>query len=364
VVLLHAERRPRQPRAAQGRRARGRHDHRRAPSCSAHAHTEPQCSTHQRAVRAGVSRSSWHRGLSRRACACGWRSKRPLGACVGADQPRRAGPGARAGGRARGPGAPLAKQVVTGRSREELLQLAGLVMRQKAAEDGVESVDEPEGMPQTPDELWHYVVKRYGVRIARVSVCSDHDTPFDYICAGFFGWYPNVFGIGPRGGGKVYDQALLHDLNAHWKPGCESPPSAPSRAGQARLRRLQDLRRPRRDPRQVADVRDQLQAGGRHALRLQGRGARRHRGGRELAAPPVPALGRGRDHAGRHLEGEQQPRRRQGHARRAPDPRSEHGHLDHEVDGRPRLADLAEVPARARGGGRALRRATASSSTT
>jgi hypothetical protein len=96
----------------------------------------------------------------------------------------------------------LAKQVVTGRSREELLQLAGLVMRQKAAEDGVESVDEPEGMPQTPDELWHYVVKRYGVRIARVSVCSDHDTPFDYICAGFFGWYPNVFGIGPRGGGK------------------------------------------------------------------------------------------------------------------------------------------------------------------
>jgi hypothetical protein len=116
----------------------------------------------------------------------------------------------------------LAKQVVTGRSREELLQLAGLVMRQKAAEDGVESVDEPEGMPQTPDELWHYVVKRYGVRIARVRVCPDHDTPFDYICAGFFGWYPNVFGIGPRGGGKSFLQACLHDLNAHWKPGSES----------------------------------------------------------------------------------------------------------------------------------------------
>jgi hypothetical protein len=42
------------------------------------------------------------------------------------------------------------------------------------------------------------------------------------VCAGFFETYPNVFGIGPRGGGKSYDQALLHDLNSHWKPGCES----------------------------------------------------------------------------------------------------------------------------------------------
>jgi hypothetical protein len=116
----------------------------------------------------------------------------------------------------------LAKQVVTGRSREELLQLAVLVMRQKVEEGNVESVDEPEGMPRTPDELWSYIVKRYGVRIARAAVCEDHDTPFDYVCAGFFGWYPNVFAIGSRGGGKSYDTAALHDLNATWKPGCES----------------------------------------------------------------------------------------------------------------------------------------------
>lgn len=115
----------------------------------------------------------------------------------------------------------LAKQMVEGKSRAELLQLAGAFVKQQAAEE-VESVEDDDGMPQTPDELWHYIVKRYGVRIARVSVCEDHDTPFSYICAGFFGWYPNVFGIGPRGGGKSYDQALLHDLNAHWKPGCES----------------------------------------------------------------------------------------------------------------------------------------------
>jgi hypothetical protein len=115
----------------------------------------------------------------------------------------------------------LAAQLVAGKSREELLALAGAFVKQQAV-DEQESLEEPDGMPQTPDELWHYVVKRYGVRIARVSVCRDHDTPFDYICAGFFGWYPNVFGIGPRGGGKSYDQALLHDLNAHWKPGSES----------------------------------------------------------------------------------------------------------------------------------------------
>jgi hypothetical protein len=113
----------------------------------------------------------------------------------------------------------LAKKLVDGKSREDLLRLAGLVARQKFDEDGEV---EREGEPKTPDELWDYIVRRYGVRIARASVCEDHDTPFDYVCAGFFEWYPNVFGIGPRGGGKSYDQALLHDLNSHWKNGCES----------------------------------------------------------------------------------------------------------------------------------------------
>jgi hypothetical protein len=116
----------------------------------------------------------------------------------------------------------LAKQLTAGKSRDDLIRLAGLVMRNQAEYEQDETAPRAEGMPRTPDELWDYIVRRYGVRIARVSVCPDHDTPFDYICAGFFTWYPNVFGIGPRGGGKSYDQALLHDLNAHWKPGSES----------------------------------------------------------------------------------------------------------------------------------------------
>jgi len=115
----------------------------------------------------------------------------------------------------------LAKQLVAGRSREELLQLAGVLIKQRTVKESKEN-EQIDGMPRTPDELWDYIVARYRVRIARVSVCKDHDTPFDYVCAGFFGWYPNVFGIGPRGGGKSYDHALLHDLNATFKPGSES----------------------------------------------------------------------------------------------------------------------------------------------
>lgn len=115
----------------------------------------------------------------------------------------------------------IARQLTAGRSRDDLLALAGLLVRRQAAGEQ-ESVEEPEGIPTTPDELHAYISRRYGIRIARVRVCEDHDTPFDYVCAGFFEWYPNVFGIGPRGGGKSYDQALLHDLNSHWKPGCES----------------------------------------------------------------------------------------------------------------------------------------------
>jgi hypothetical protein len=142
----------------------------------------------------------------------------------------------------------LAKQLTAGKSREDLIRLAGLVIRNQAESEQEDQAPRAEGMPQTPDELWDYIVRRYGVRIARVAVCHDHDTPFDYVCAGFFKTYPNVFCIGPRGGGKSYDQLLLHDLNAHWKPGMRvGHLRRRRRASKTRLRRLQGLCRPRRD---------------------------------------------------------------------------------------------------------------------
>jgi hypothetical protein len=212
----------------------------------------------------------------------------------------------------------LARQIIKGSSREDLLKLAGVTIRQRAQEHP----DEPaQGEPTTPDELWDYIVERYGVRIARVSVCEDHDTPFDYVCAGFFEWYPNVFGIGPRGGGKSYDQALLHDLNSHWKPGCES---ATFGAVEEQAKRVYSAFKtfvdPRRDHRRAADLRDQLQARRRHELRQQGRGARRYGGRRQRAPPAEGALRRGRDHARRHLARVAQPRLGQDHARRPPHP--------------------------------------------
>src|SRR4051794_5863048 len=103
----------------------------------------------------------------------------------------------------------LAKQLVAGKSREDLLRLAGVIAHQQAQQDTADGIEAAEGMPQTPDELWDYIVRRYGVHIARESVCEDHDTPFAYVCAGFFEWYPNVFGIGPRGGGKCLSEGTL-----------------------------------------------------------------------------------------------------------------------------------------------------------
>jgi hypothetical protein len=117
----------------------------------------------------------------------------------------------------------LAKKLVDGKSREDLLRLAGLVARQQAEDEkGVAGSKQAADMPKTPDELWDYIVRRYGVTIARVAVCDGHDTPFDYVCAGFFEWHPNICGIGPRGGGKSMMSALLHELNSHFLHGCES----------------------------------------------------------------------------------------------------------------------------------------------
>ena len=113
----------------------------------------------------------------------------------------------------------LARQLVEGKSREELLQLAGAFVRQRTSEP---ASDLPDDAPKTPDELWDYIHQTWGVAIPRVAVCSDHDAPFDFVCAGFFDWYPNIFEISSRGAGKSFKRALGHALNARFKPGSEN----------------------------------------------------------------------------------------------------------------------------------------------
>lgn len=110
----------------------------------------------------------------------------------------------------------MARRMLSGRSREEQLILAGALVAKHAK--SVISID----APQTPDELWDYINDTWSIKIARVSVCEDHDAPFDFVCAGFFELYPNIFEIGPRGGGKSFKTAMILQLNSRFKPGCES----------------------------------------------------------------------------------------------------------------------------------------------
>lgn len=92
------------------------------------------------------------------------------------------------------------RQIIERATPEQKLQLAGLFMRKHA--DEAKSSAAIKEAPQTPDELWDYIHETWGIKIARVAVCDDHDAPFDFICLGFFELVPNLFCIGPRGGGK------------------------------------------------------------------------------------------------------------------------------------------------------------------
>jgi hypothetical protein len=117
------------------------------------------------------------------------------------------------------PAADLARKLIEGKSRDELLALAGALLRKQTTET---STSEVAGKPETPDELWDYIKETWHVQIPRVAVCEDHDAPFDFVCAGFFDWYPNIFEISSRGAGKSFKRALGHALNARFKPGSES----------------------------------------------------------------------------------------------------------------------------------------------
>jgi hypothetical protein len=115
----------------------------------------------------------------------------------------------------------IAKELLKGKTREELLQFAGVFLKQESESGKTKSSDIPEA-PKTPDELWNYIYETWHVAIPRVAVCEDHDAPFDFVCAGFFNWYPNIFEISSRGAGKSFKRALGHALNARFKPGSES----------------------------------------------------------------------------------------------------------------------------------------------
>ncbi|MBU0517256.1 MAG: hypothetical protein KJ621_21075, partial [Proteobacteria bacterium] len=77
-------------------------------------------------------------------------------------------------------------------------------------------------LPKTDDDLWLYIKQFFGVEIPRVSVCEGHCSPFSFVADIFFERVTNAFGFANRASGKTRDVSIIHQLNSHFKPGCET----------------------------------------------------------------------------------------------------------------------------------------------
>lgn len=85
--------------------------------------------------------------------------------------------------------------------------------------------------PQTDDELHSWVKRNIGVNIPRVAVCEGHIAPFKFFADVYFYrvgvWVDGQFvhtgalARANRGGAKTFIVAIIHYLNATYKPGYE-----------------------------------------------------------------------------------------------------------------------------------------------
>lgn len=76
--------------------------------------------------------------------------------------------------------------------------------------------------PQTDDELHAWIKENLGINVPRVSVCDDHDSPFDFVADIYFERVDSAIATAARDSGKTLSSALLHLLNSIFKPGTES----------------------------------------------------------------------------------------------------------------------------------------------
>lgn len=76
--------------------------------------------------------------------------------------------------------------------------------------------------PQTDDELHLWIRDHLKVDIPRVSVCSGHQSPFEFIADLYFERELAAIAMANRGGAKTFACAILHVLNSKFRPGCES----------------------------------------------------------------------------------------------------------------------------------------------
>lgn len=73
--------------------------------------------------------------------------------------------------------------------------------------------------PRTAEELWLLVAYRWGAGLARRAVCPEHDPPFEWLRRAFFQLDDRLFALAAKGTGKTYQFAIVHELNAQFKPG-------------------------------------------------------------------------------------------------------------------------------------------------
>jgi len=76
--------------------------------------------------------------------------------------------------------------------------------------------------PQTDDQLHKWIRDNLGLNIPRVSVCDDHQSPFEFVADIYFEREDSAIAVASRDGGKTMASALIHLLNSLFKPGCES----------------------------------------------------------------------------------------------------------------------------------------------
>jgi hypothetical protein len=76
--------------------------------------------------------------------------------------------------------------------------------------------------PQNDDELHEWIKYELGIDIPRTAVCENHQAPFSFLADLYFDRIDAALAVANRGGAKTFMVAVLHWLNARFKPGIES----------------------------------------------------------------------------------------------------------------------------------------------
>lgn len=76
--------------------------------------------------------------------------------------------------------------------------------------------------PQDDEELHEWIKYELGIDVPRVAVCENHQAPFTFLADLYFDRIDAALAVANRGGAKTFLVAVLHWLNARFKPGIES----------------------------------------------------------------------------------------------------------------------------------------------